>query len=39
MQIGIDSFAAAHYDNGEGQATTSVEEMGQLLDRIEHAVR
>jgi probable LLM family oxidoreductase len=37
MEIGIDSFAAALLDNGTGKTPSSVEAMGELLDRIEYA--
>ena len=37
MQIGIDSFAAAPFDNETGIMMSSADAIGQLLDRIEHA--
>jgi len=37
MEIGIDSFAAANYDDGFGKKTGEVELMSQLLDRIQRA--
>src|ERR1700731_677096 len=37
MQIGIDSFAAAPFDNETGITISSVDAIGQLLDRIEQA--
>jgi probable LLM family oxidoreductase len=37
MQIGIDSFAAAFWDNGTGTTLSGAEAMGQLLERIERA--
>src|SRR4051812_49104240 len=36
MEVGIDSFAAAHFDNGVDTIST-MDAMGQLLDRIEQA--
>ncbi|CAN5468827.1 LLM class flavin-dependent oxidoreductase [soil metagenome] len=37
MEIGIDSFAAANYNDGNGNKTGRVELISQLLDRIERA--
>jgi probable LLM family oxidoreductase len=37
MQVGIDSFAASSFDTGTGIALSSMDSLGQLLDRIEHA--
>lgn len=37
MQVGIDSFAASSFDTGTGVALSSMDSLGQLLDRIEHA--
>jgi len=37
MQVGIDSFAASSFDTGTGVALSSMDALGQLLDRIEHA--
>lgn len=37
MQIGVDSFAAAPFDNETGISMSSVDAMSQLLDRIEQA--
>ena len=36
MEVGIDSFAAAHFEDGVN-TLSSTEAMAQLLDRIEHA--
>lgn len=36
MEVGIDSFAAAHFDDGVN-TLSSTKAMAQLLDRIEHA--
>src|SRR3954465_11401324 len=38
MEIGIDSFAAAHFDNG-AETISTMDAMSQLLDRIEQADR
>src|SRR5258706_13001833 len=37
MEIGIDSFAAAIFDDSKDTATRNVNAMAQLLERIEHA--
>ncbi|MDB4904254.1 MAG: class flavin-dependent oxidoreductase [Mucilaginibacter sp.] len=37
MQIGIDSFAAAPFDNETGITISGVDAINQLLERIEHA--
>ena len=39
MQLGIDSFAAAFFDEATGAQADAPEAMGRLLDRIEHADR
>jgi probable LLM family oxidoreductase len=36
MEIGIDSFAAAHFDS-DGKTLSNVDSMSRLLDRMEHA--
>ena len=37
MQLGIDSFAAAFFDEATGTQASAPEAMGRLLDRVEHA--
>jgi alkanesulfonate monooxygenase SsuD/methylene tetrahydromethanopterin reductase-like flavin-dependent oxidoreductase (luciferase family) len=37
MEIGIDSFAAAMFNNTKDTATRNADAIGQLLERIEHA--
>jgi probable LLM family oxidoreductase len=37
MEIGIDSFAAAPFDNETGITMSGMDAIGQLLERIEHA--
>jgi probable LLM family oxidoreductase len=37
MEIGIDSFAAAMFNNTKDKATRNADAIGQLLERIEHA--
>jgi probable LLM family oxidoreductase len=37
MEIGIDSFAAAMYDNADGSKINSKDALAQLLERITHA--
>src|SRR5476649_2922840 len=39
MLIGIDSFAAAPFDNDTGATISSVDAISQLLERITHADR